>query len=53
MLKRRTLLQTALAAPLFCAGGAACATMAAPHAAEPYPAPVPDPDFMLVRRWRG
>src|SRR5690242_14999379 len=39
MLKRRTLLQTALAAPLL----SACATTA-PQAAEPYPAPVPDPD---------
>lgn len=40
MLKRRTLLQTALAAPLL----SACATTSQPEATEPYPAPVPDPD---------
>ena len=40
MLRRRTLLQTALAAPLL----SACVTAAHSETAEPYPAPVPDPD---------
>ncbi|MFZ2031009.1 MAG: M1 family metallopeptidase [Vitreimonas sp.] len=40
MLKRRTLLQSALAAPLL----SACTTVAPGEAPEPYPAPVPDPD---------
>lgn len=40
MLKRRTLLQSALAAPLL----SACASGATGEAPEPYPAPVPDPD---------
>jgi aminopeptidase N len=40
MLKRRTLLQSALAAPLL----GACATATQTEAVEPYPAPVPDPD---------
>jgi leukotriene-A4 hydrolase len=39
MLKRRTLLQSALAAPVL----SACATTPG-EAPEPYPAPVPDPD---------
>jgi aminopeptidase N len=40
MLVRRTLLQSALAAPLL----TACAGNAMAEAPEPYPAPVPDPD---------
>src|SRR5512143_561892 len=40
MLRRRTLLQSALAAPLL----SACATSAQTETPDPYPAPVPDPD---------